>query len=345
MNSATELVKTLWQLRPQKPSFTEEHVPSLLGKVYVVTGSNGGIGKQVARILYERHARVYLTARSQEAAQRTKDDIEVAVPSSKGELIVALLDLGNLSTIRTATRRILEREDRIHVLFNNAGVGVGTSEAQTTGQGHDRWLGVNNLGPHLLLKLLTPALIAAAKAEGAPGAVRVVWVSSASAVFPDVPAGGVPMDDIPDNRDDGRKESYRAKYGVGTRYGISRAGNILQAAEFARLHRENGVASVAMHPGIIDTESFTPLAATNNLAWVFKVLFMQPAVHGAYTQAFAGLSPQAAETPRGEWIVPGGHFASLGRDLQLAMKTRDEGGTGVAQDFWAWNEEHVKPYL
>lgn len=267
-----------------------------------MTGSNGGIGKEVARILYQKHATVYLTARSQEKSERAKQDIQARTPSSEGELITVLLDLGNLSTIKAAAQYILERNSKINVLFNNAGVGVVTSEAQTTHQGYDRWLGVNNLGPYLLLKFLTPALVAAARAEE-PGAVRVVWVSSASGVLPDVPRGGVPMDDIPNNRnDDGRMERYQNKYGVGSRYGISRAGNILQAAEFARLHEQDGVTSVAMHPGIIETDSFTPVAEKSTMAWVFKILFMQPPIYGAYTQVYAGLSPEVGTVShQGEW--------------------------------------------
>jgi retinol dehydrogenase 12 len=33
------------------------------------------------------------------------------------------------------------------------------------------------------------------------------------------------------------------------------------------------------------------------------------------------------------------------KDLLEASKTVAEGGTGLAQKFWAWNEEQIKPYL
>jgi retinol dehydrogenase-12 len=32
-------------------------------------------------------------------------------------------------------------------------------------------------------------------------------------------------------------------------------------------------------------------------------------------------------------------------DLLAASKTKDEGGTGLAEEFWVWNEEQIKPYL
>jgi retinol dehydrogenase-12 len=33
------------------------------------------------------------------------------------------------------------------------------------------------------------------------------------------------------------------------------------------------------------------------------------------------------------------------KDLLAASKTEAEGGTGVAQKFWEWNEEQIRPYL
>lgn len=43
---------------PPKPTFKELDVPDLQGKVYIVTGSNTGIGKEVARLLYSKNAKV-----------------------------------------------------------------------------------------------------------------------------------------------------------------------------------------------------------------------------------------------------------------------------------------------
>lgn len=43
---------------PPQPEFTEENIPALDGKVYLVTGSNTGIGKEVARLLYTKNAKV-----------------------------------------------------------------------------------------------------------------------------------------------------------------------------------------------------------------------------------------------------------------------------------------------
>jgi hypothetical protein len=68
------------------------------------------------------------------------------------------------------------------------------------------------------------------------------------------------------------------------------------------LYEKEGIISYAMHPGIVNTDSFTPLAKTSNIAYIFKILFMQPAIYGAYTELFTGLSPEVVSCARlGDW--------------------------------------------
>lgn len=49
----------------------------------MVTGSNTGIGKEVARVLYSKNAKVYMTARSEDKATQAIQDIEKAFPQSQ----------------------------------------------------------------------------------------------------------------------------------------------------------------------------------------------------------------------------------------------------------------------
>lgn len=35
----------------------------------------------------------------------------------------------------------------------------------------------------------------------------------------------------------------------------------------------------------------------------------------------------------------------LRKDLLKASKSESEGGTGIAEKFWEWNEQQVKPYI
>lgn len=108
---------------PPKPTFTNANLPvELNGKVYVVTGANSGIGKDIARILYAKNAKVYLLCRSEDKALKAIQDIEKASPDSKGALIIIACDLTDLKNVKTAADVFLDREQRLDVLFNNAGV-------------------------------------------------------------------------------------------------------------------------------------------------------------------------------------------------------------------------------
>lgn len=44
-------------------------------------------------------------------------------------------------------------------------------------------------------------------------------------------------------------------------------------------------------------------------------------------------------------VVPWGSFSPLREDVVASSKSKAEGGTGVAEEFWKWNEEQVKPYV
>ena len=48
-----------------------------------MTGSNTGVGKEVARILYSKNAKVYMTARSEDKARLAIQDIEKTSPQSQ----------------------------------------------------------------------------------------------------------------------------------------------------------------------------------------------------------------------------------------------------------------------
>jgi retinol dehydrogenase 12 len=116
-------------------------------------------------------------------------------------------------------------------LFNNAGVMV-PPQGSKTKQGYELQLGTNNLAPFLFTELLTPVLVKTAKAKG-PGNVRVVWVSSSAAELLS-PNGGVEMDNL----------DYKREKGAWHKYGVSKAGNVLHAMEYAKRHGGEGIISV-----------------------------------------------------------------------------------------------------
>lgn len=200
-------------------------------QIYIVTGSNTGVGREVAQILYSKHATVWIACRNEAKAKAAIDAIRQQHPSSKGRLKFLSLNLSDLSTIASSAETFLSQESRLDVLFNNAGVMMPPPGSKTE-QGHDLELGVNCLGPFLFTKLLTPIL--KKSAESAPkGSVRVVWVSS-SAADAMSPSGGVVLDNL----------DYKVDKNVYHKYGVSKAGNYFHATQFARLYKPDGVISI-----------------------------------------------------------------------------------------------------
>ncbi|KAF3763048.1 NAD(P)-binding protein [Cryphonectria parasitica EP155] len=318
-------------LCPAKPTITEEYVPDLKDKVVIVTGSNTGLGKEIARIMYAKNAKVYMMARSEDKTRQAMNEIRAAEPKSAGELHFIRLDLADLTTIQASADAFLAREPALHLLFNNAGVGY-PDKGAVTAQGHELQLGVNCVGPWGLTRLLTPALLAAAAQPEVPsGSVRVVWVSSSAteAVLPKNLMKAVA----------GNMEAESAM----DRYGFSKLGNYLHAAEFAERHRADGILSVSLNPGALDSDFWRSQGGVTTA--ILRNTLLHPPVYGAYTSLFAAFSSEITAEKSGCFVAPWGQFWNLPKDYVNAVKTEAEGGTGIARQFWEWTEAQWKPYL
>lgn len=222
----------LWsQTFPPPPVFTEAHLPDLSGKVYIVTGASAGVGKELARLLYSHNGTVYLATRSPEKTDAVITWIKEQHPDSKGVLHHLFLDLNDLESIKPSAETFLAKEQRLDVLFNNAGV-MWPPKGSKTKQGYEMTLGTNCIGPFLFTKLLTPRLVETARSE-VKGGVRVVWVSS-SAAQASAPKGGLDVGNL----------DYKVERSQWVKYAVSKGGNVLHAMEFARRFGGEGVVSV-----------------------------------------------------------------------------------------------------
>ncbi|KAI1484688.1 hypothetical protein F5X96DRAFT_683405 [Biscogniauxia mediterranea] len=323
-------VSPLSQMFPGTPAYTEKDMPEDLStKVYLVTGANTGVGKEVARILYSKNAVVWVAARNEEKAQNAIQSIKEAYPSSTGRLEFLQLDLSDLTTIKASAEKFLAKENRLDVLFNNAGV-MFPPHGSKSAQGYELQLGTNNLGHFLFTQLLTPVMVETAKV--APkDSVRVLWVASSAAELLIPVAGGVDLDNL----------DYKRDIFYAYKYGVSKAGNYYHSTEYARRHRDDGIVSVAMNPGNLRSELYRNCGFFESL---LSKAVTYPPVNGAYTELFAGLSDEVTMEKSGCWIVPWGRFGDIAPALLLGSKPESEGGTGIAQKFWDWSEEQTKSF-
>ncbi|XP_011051801.1 PREDICTED: retinol dehydrogenase 12-like isoform X2 [Acromyrmex echinatior] len=156
------------------------------GKTVVITGASDGIGKETARDLYARGARVILACRNMEKANKAVEDIKNNPPSrfsseyknNAGELAIYLLDLCSLKSVRDCAKNLLTNEAAIHILVNNAGVAAYPNKK--TEDGNQMTLQVNHLGHFLLTLLLLP------KMQKSSPNCRIINVSSIVHIFADI---------------------------------------------------------------------------------------------------------------------------------------------------------------
>ncbi|KAI0135788.1 short-chain dehydrogenase [Daldinia grandis] len=324
-----QVSSSITQVFPPKPVFTEKNISDLHGKVYIVTGSNTGVGKETARILYSKNAKVYIAARSQEKAEKAIDEISKAFPDSKGGLSFLKLDLSDLTTIKASVDEFLSKENKLDVLFNNAGIQNPLPEPSKTPQGYEYHLGVNSIGTYAFTKYLTPILASTAKTEGTS---RVIWVSSMATELTGLKSVGIDMDNLDYHND----KPYLI------RYGLSKTGNWLHGVEFAKRYKADGVISIPLNPGNLASDLYRDQSGFMNIV---TALITYPSINGAYTLLYAGLSPDITIEKTGSWVIPWGRIRPVRKDLVEATKTEEEGGNGTAKKFWEWTDEQVNKYI
>jgi retinol dehydrogenase-12 len=109
-------------LFPPAPTFTEKDLPTLAGKVIIITGAAGGVGYELAKMLYAKGGTVYIAARSEKRSMDAISKIKTEIPKSTGTLMSMVIDLADLATIKPAVDAFLKQEHRLDVLVHNAGI-------------------------------------------------------------------------------------------------------------------------------------------------------------------------------------------------------------------------------
>ncbi|MGC1391037.1 MAG: SDR family oxidoreductase [Bacteroidales bacterium] len=113
-------------------------------KIVLITGISSGFGKQTAELLAAEGHTVYGTVRR---------DVEIN-PAIKG----LRLDLTNIDSIRQSVQNILQKEGRIDVLINNAGMHTGGPIETSPTENIKLQMDTNFLGTVNLVREVLPAM-------------------------------------------------------------------------------------------------------------------------------------------------------------------------------------------
>jgi NAD(P)-dependent dehydrogenase (short-subunit alcohol dehydrogenase family) len=266
--------------------WTENDIPALDGKVALVTGANAGLGLEATKVLVRHGARVLMACRNAEKAERAADEMRSA-GVAPGQVQIVSLDLASLASVAGAAKLIVDGEEHLDLLLNNAGL-MAIDESKTE-DGFETQFGVNHLGHFALTAGLAPLLLAT------PGS-RIVNVSSMAYCL-----GRLHLDDL---------FFERRGYDRVRPYVESKLANLLFTTELHRRLTDAKAPTMALaaHPGISKTELGDDGTGMANKLFKLVMQPMQPAVAGALPLVRAATDPTAVGGqfygPR--WIIRGG---------------------------------------
>jgi NAD(P)-dependent dehydrogenase (short-subunit alcohol dehydrogenase family) len=201
----------------------------MTGKNCVVTGATSGIGLETALILAQHGASVIGVGRDPRRCADAARRIGEAAPGAPVRFETA--DLSSQTEVRALAARLREREPRLDVLVNNAGL-FAFRRIESL-DGIELQLAVNHLAGFLLTREVMPLLSAAPRA-------RVVFVSSGSHV-----PGRIRW------RDPGRRFLYSGL----AAYDQSKLAVLMTSIELARrLGPGSTIDTFAVDPGLVRTE-------------------------------------------------------------------------------------------
>uniref|UniRef100_A0A8C2DRA2 Protein transport protein Sec61 subunit gamma n=1 Tax=Cyprinus carpio TaxID=7962 RepID=A0A8C2DRA2_CYPCA len=235
-------------------------------KTVIITGANTGIGKETARDLAKRGARVIMACRDLEKAEAARKDL---IEDSGNQNIVAnKLDLSDTKSIRAFAELINKEEKQVNILINNAGIMM--CPYSKTADGFEMQFGVNHLGHFLLTYLLLDLL-----KKSAPS--RIINVASVAHTW-----GSIHLDDI--NSEKG--------YSPRRAYGQSKLANILCTRSLAKRLQGSGVTVYSLHPGVVQSELFRNLSKPVQIAVKVFSPFTKTTIQGAQTTIYCAVEPK-----------------------------------------------------
>jgi NAD(P)-dependent dehydrogenase (short-subunit alcohol dehydrogenase family) len=200
-------------------------VNRLEGEIAVVTGASRGVGRRIAVRLATMGARVALVARSQDALDETRSEIE----ANGGRALALLADLGDLQSIEPL-KGAIERDLGVpSILVNAAGVfGPIDLVMDTDPAAWVETIQINAISPYLTCRAFVGGMVKR-------GWGRIVNVTSAAALHTPGPANSA--------------------------YGTSKAALNQFTRHLASELKGTGVTANVIHPGDVKTEMWAYIRA------------------------------------------------------------------------------------
>jgi NAD(P)-dependent dehydrogenase (short-subunit alcohol dehydrogenase family) len=308
--------------RYREPGFSLDGIPSLKGRVVLITGASAGLGRQSAAAVAVAGAITVLGCRDETRGRAAVEWVQAAAPSASVSLLQ--IDLSSRESVKSAAAEFMRRFSALHVLINNGGIPAGTANPLHLADGVEECFQVNHLGHFQLTLALLPLLKASAPS-------RIVHVSSSAHRYALLHPRWLSLDVINDG----------SAHSMVERYGMAKLAQLSFSTELHRRLQASGdtqVLSNAIHPGIVATELVTS-NAQRNFGWALggviqavmglrNRLMAYDVVDGALTQLFAATSPSVQ--------TGGGYYVPIAQPWRTAHPLADD--ETFARQLWDFSE-------
>ncbi len=278
---------------------------SMTGKVCLVTGATGGIGKVTALELARQGATVVIVGRNQLKTEGVADMIKRETGNQNVSYLLG--DLSVQAEVRRVASEFKQKFDRLDVLVNNAGAYY--QKRQTSKDGLELTFALN----HMAYFILTNELLDLLKAS-APS--RIINVSSDAHQM-----GKMDFSDL----------QLQQKYGAWKSYGQSKLANILFTKELARRLAGTGVTVNALHPGVVATSFAANNGMIGQVLRKAMNLFSISPEKGAETTLYLATSPDVSK-------ITGEYFDKKA----ITRSSAESNNPAVAQKLWEASEQLVQ---
>ena len=132
--------------------FIAKNTEQLIGKTVAVTGTTGGLGKELCRHLAALRANLILMDRNRARSEEFAASLRESFPDISVKLIT--LDLSNFESVRRATEEL--KREAVDVFIHNAG--AYSIPRCTTDLGLDNVFTINFASPYYIIRELLPML-------------------------------------------------------------------------------------------------------------------------------------------------------------------------------------------
>ncbi len=267
-------------------SWIHENTESLANKTIAVTGSTGGIGRELCNYLGSLGASLILLDRNAERSSAFRDELTDSYPEISVKCVG--VDLESIDSVRNCCERLAECE--IDVFIHNAG--AYSIPRRVTSSGYDNVFQINFVSPYYMIKRLLPTL---RQRQG-----RVIIVSSIAHNY---------SKSDPENIDFSSVKKPSLVYGNAKRY--------LTFSLYELFKGEGSVTLSVTHPGITFTNitAHYPKLIFAIIKHPMKVIFMKP--KKAALSILRGVFEGCREC---EWIGPR-YFDIWGYPAKSKLKT------------------------